>query len=631
MGDRLIFTLIMFTFFNTAHAKYDLQKLIAKKTAIENDLRIILDQAKLPLDLITIKKETANANDVTIACVPKSNKIELQVRANDAEWSSTFYLGLQKLGFLFPHPRIQISPTLEKIKEKCGMTFPWKPALKYRGFHLHTLHAGEWVDGFLMGNTKIAEDLIFWLARNNQNIFDLSLLRMDDKKLFSFLAPLFKKARDLGVHTGVTIGIAFHQQNTYKLVSLWASLFDGLSRDQINTNLPKLFDNLPLSFINVEMGTSEFTPVNYERMLAWLNQVGKLSKARNIQTVTKIHASTNQNNEKYGNFNFLPQFADESVGILPHTVFYHALEDKVAPLYGNENFEYMKKFMLSQVDKRMTWYYPETSYYIALDIDVPLLLVEYLRTRAMDMKLLHKSRVHGILNFSTGQENGYWLMDWSLTLYNNLEYDFNPMIGLKLLGEDLEFWKKYMQFQEKYFTEKGLISIITFSNGGDELAPAHKILKRNLLTELDQNNTELKKEIENLNLAINNIPPVPKTGIRKELWHHVQITNLRLSHALYVRYALLNKANHKQKSDYLAKAAEVRAKAQAHMDIVMEKYNRYPESFVYKRKANPSSYPFGYGYASSNLHFWKRAEMMVKDNNFSVFYMNIWDFVDILF
>lgn len=613
-----------------ASAKYSLQELTANKSAIENDLRLILVKAKLAPTLIKFKNESATSNDVKIVCSKDKKSIELQIRATSEEWSSTLYLGLQKLGFLFPHPRIQISPTLEKMREKCGMSFPWRPALKYRGFHLHTQHAGEWIDGFLMGNTKIAEDLINWLARNNQNIFDLYALRMEDQKIITYLKPLFEKARSLGVHPGITIGIAFHQQNAYKLVSLWGALFDGMSKNQIDENFPKLVDNLPISFLNVEMGTSEFTPVNYERMLAWLNQIGKLTKARNIQMMTKIHSSTNQKNEKYGNFNFLPKFASESVGILPHTVFYHALEDKNAPLYGNKNFEYMKKFMISQVDKRMTWYYPETSYFIALDIDVPLLLVEYLRTRTADMKVLYDNKVHGQLNFSTGQENGYWLMDWQVTLSNNLEYNFNPMIGLKLLGEDLNYWKKYMDFQKKYFTKKGLISIISFSNGGDELAPTHKILERNLLVELDENKKELEREIKDLNLAIENLPVTPKFGIDSELRHMVQITNLRLYHALYTRYALLNKDKSREKSDYLNKAAAMRDQAQIHMNFIMGNHNRYPESFVYKKKSNPSAYPFGYGYASSNMHFWKREEMMVKDNNFSVLYMNIWDFVDIV-
>ena len=626
MGIVKFLALVLLLSHSYALAEFKLQNLTADKETIQKDLELILKKANLTKNAIKFTSEESRENIVRITC---SKNIKLEVRGTSSEWGSTFYLGLQKLGFLFPHPRIQISPTLKDMRAHCGKVYKWRPALRYRGFHLHTLHAGEWVDGFLMGKKQIAVDLVRWLARNQQTIFDLWLLRMNDKEIFDQLNPLFKLARKLGIHTGVTVGIAFHQQNAYKLVSLWGSLFDSNSLQQIKENLPKLIDNLPLSFVNVEMGTSEFTGVNYDRMLKWLNLIGKMTRERNLQVVTKIHTSTNQKNKKYGNFNFLPQYADSSVGILPHTVFYHALNDPHAPLYGNKNFAYMRDFMIKENKKRMTWYYPETSYYIALDIDLPLLLVEYLRTRSEDMKLLYQNKIAGQLNFSTGQENGYWLMDWTVALSNNLDYNFDPMIGLKLLGETHPFWKKWMDFQQKYFTNKGLISIVTFSNGGDELAPAHKILQRNLMAELARDSKLTRMEISQLKEAIIAMPAVPE-GIHDELGTLAKITNLRLPHALYVRQALLNKNKHKLKAMYLGKAREIREQAQNLMNKIIKKYNRYPESFVYKRMKNPSSYPFGYGFASSNLHFWKREEMMVKHNNFSVFYMNIWDFLDIV-
>lgn len=627
----LLLTLAYSFTINGAEPKFKLKELSADPVHIQEDLWIILEKAGMKPDTIKFEKSTSDKNQIKVKCDQNNDQLILEVSGSSEEWGSTFYYGLQKLGFLFPHPRIQKSPKLTQIKKHCGETYAWRPALPYRGFHLHTLHASEWVDGFLMGKSQIAEDLIRWLARNGQNAFDLSLVRMEDDLIVQYLFPLFEKARALGVHPGITIGIAFHQQNVYKLVSLWGSLFDNKSMKQIRTNFPKLVDRLPISFVNVEMGTSEFTPVPYERMLNWLNLVGQMTKKRGIQMLTKIHTSTNQYDDRYGNFNFLPQYADPSVGILPHTVFYHALEDPYAPLYGNENFKYMKDFMLQENSKRMTWYYPETSYYIALDIDIPLLLVEYLRTRTQDMKLLYKNGIPGVLNFTTGHENGYWLMDWQQALANNLDYNFDPMISLKLLGEDISFWKKYMTWQKKHFTDLGVISIVTFSNGGDEIAPAHKILKRNLLAELNENVMETKKEIAALQMALEEMPTPPTKGIDFELWLHTNITNLRVSHALYVRLALLDKDSPIKKMFYLEEAQRVRLEAQVYMDSIMKNYNRYPESFVYKKQKNPTAYPFGYGRASSNLHFWKREEMMVQYNNYSVFFMNIWDFGDILF
>ncbi len=624
MGPRIsLVFLLLFT--KLANAGFELQPLKVSEEKIQADIELILKKANLEEDAIKFRRTDSTLNQVSIKC---DKEILLEVKASGEEWSSTLYFGLQKLGFLFPHPRVQITPKSQEMRSHCNKTYTWRPALKYRGFHLHTLHAGEWIDGFLMGKKEIAIDLIRWLLRNNQNTFDLSLLRMQDEKIFSQLKPLFTFARELGIHPGVTFGIAFHQQNSYKLVSLWAAPFDEISKNQIDKNLNKLLDNLPLSFINVEMGTSEFTPVNYQRMLDWLNQVGKISKKEKVQMMTKVHASTNQKSKEFGNFNFLPQFADSSVGILPHTVFYHGLNDPDAPLYGNKNFSYMRDFLLQENKKRMTWFYPETSYYIGLDIDAPLFITEYLRARAEDMKFLSQNDINGVLNFSTGQENGYWLMDWSQTLYNNLDYEFEPTIGLKLLGEQKDFWEDYLSFQKEYLTDKTIISILSFSNFGEELFPEHKILKRNTLKELSKDKKVLKAEIQKLKAFIKSSPTDFKKIKNTELRSLVQITALRALHAKDVREALLNK---KQKKKFLLQAKKTRQRAQLLMNIIIKDYNRYPESFVYKEKANPSAYPYGYGFASSNLHYWKREEMMVQEDNFSPFFMNIWDFIDIIF
>ena len=95
------------------------------------------------------------------------------------------------------------------------------------------------------------------------------------------------------------------------------------------------------------------------------------------------------------------KYGEENVGILPHTVYLYGIEDERAPMYGNKNFKDVREFMLQEKTKRRTWFYPENSYFIALDIDVPLLLTDYLLTRARDTKFIHDNDIEGQIIFTT--------------------------------------------------------------------------------------------------------------------------------------------------------------------------------------------------------------------------------------
>ena len=605
-----------------AFAQFDLRPLTAKESAIRADLQRILQAANFPLDKIDFVRHFSEKNYANISC--ENDKMLIKIHAQDSEWSAVLYVTLQRMGFLFPHPRMQISP--KKLSpELCGQRVEWQPVLKYRGSHLHTLHPSEWVHGFMLGKTEIANETIRWLARNQQNIFDFSLLRVNKKQLYKDLKAPFDYAADMGVHAGVTFGVAFHQQNSWKLVSIFGSMFGGMSKRQIDRNLNHMLDNLNVSFMSVEAGTTEFTATNYKRALKWLNQTANIAAARNVQMLNKVHISSNQSKPKYGNFNLLAQHADATLGVLPHTVFYYSLNDTLAPMYGNRNFHHMRDFMLQERGKRMTWYYPETSYFIAMDIDIPMLHVEYLRSRAEDMRFLYENGIEGQLNFTTGHELGYWLMDWTLTLLNNVAYDFDPLIGVKLLGEDATVWQKHLDFHRKFMTGKQLTPIVTFANGGDEIFPKHAIHKRNLLKHLFQTKDKCELEIRKLEDAI---PYIPTTeGIQnEELKSLLDITYLRFYHALYVRKALI-----RDKAANLSKATYYRVQAQLLMDDLIAKYNRYPEAKIFEEHKNPTAYSQGYGERAAQLFYWYREEEMVRKNKYGPLFMKPYDYLDILF
>ncbi len=619
--------LFVFLFFIHSFSSFaaipDLRPLSPELKTVEEDFAEILRTARLA-DSITLDYRTGSENRADITCGPENVVIHV---TGDHQWSQTFYMALTRIGFLFPHPRTQISPSFDKVRSHCGESYTWKPALKYHGFHLHTLHPSEWVQGFLMGKTDIAMDTIRWFARNQQNIFDLSLLRQADQKIFSGLREPFALAKKFGIHAGIAFGAALHQQNSFKLISLPRTFSDRLSINQIRARLPFILKNIDLSYINVEMGTSEFTSTSYSRTVMWLNEIADLADKVDVKMVVKVHCSNNQKDPKWGNFNHLPQYADPRVGILPHTVFLYGIDDENAPMYGNKNFHETRDFMLAQKDKRRTWFYPETSYFIALDIDAPLLLTDYLITRANDTKFIASHGIEGQLVFTTGQELGYWLFDWTTALLNNKDFNYDPKIGLKLLGEENDSWSRILSYQNKWFKEKGLLGVVTFPNFGDELIPGtHMIHPRNFLKKMWKNPALLDSEIALIQEAIAAIPQdvnIQNPELRA-MW---EITEARVHHALWTRRALREPM---MLDVHLDEAVRYRKHAQSRMNKILRHHNRYPAAKVFEWHANPTSYPWGYGYPAATMHYWRREEEQIRRKKFSPFFMNIVDFMDII-
>ena len=80
--------------------------LSANHDAITKDIQSILDRAGMNSTSISMNVEEnqkPKKNTVTVDCL--ENNFSLKVSAKPHEWAATTYLGLQKMGFLFPHPR----------------------------------------------------------------------------------------------------------------------------------------------------------------------------------------------------------------------------------------------------------------------------------------------------------------------------------------------------------------------------------------------------------------------------------------------------------------------------------------------------------------------------------------------
>lgn len=623
--------------------------------AIADDLHLILDKAGRARDSVQFNWSEAAQSKVTITCKTQNKKsvYHLKVEAPKEEWAGTFYYGLQKMGFLFPHPRMQISPTDEKLKSVCNKSYDWAPRFAYRGFHFHTMHPSEWLQGFLMGQNVIAQESLRWLARNGQNIAQVVLLDQENSVIAHNLEPLIKFGHALGVNFGIDVSFNLIQQKAYRLIGKNSrlralGLLPGHTEKEIRTSIAALNKILSFDFMTIEIGSSEFTSSGYRRTVDWMNIADSELRSQRRSLFIKVHASDGMVDKEYGNFNFLPQYASPYVGVLPHTVMYFSLSDLKAPVYGRQNFATMAEFTKKQCPLRQTWYYPETSYFIAMDIDVPLLLTDYLIARSEDMDVVEQWGATGHLNFSTGQELGYWLKDWTVALLANGEHRGNPYVGLDMLGESRETWKEIFEYQNKYFKKDGILEELSSANLLDEMSFVGFVThQRTIFRELRNQPDLLRKRIAVLKEAVENAPNLGAYNDRAvaavgalpqvknaELRALLEVTQLRLKQSLHLREALLDTALGKRDTDHFRQAMSdsktARLSALSIMGEIKTKWDRYPEARTFERHENLSSYPFGYGWPAMTLHFWDREEKMIEANTYWPWFMNIYSLKRIL-
>jgi hypothetical protein len=612
---------------------------IAQLEAVREDFALILRAAGLPADALSLEqldRAGPSAGD-TVELICRSGGVTVRVRADDREWPSAAYYGLEKLGFLFPHPRRQISPSASELAQRCGPTYEWKARLKDRGFHLHTEHPSEWTAGFLGGTGTIAEDTVRWLARNRQNVLEVVGLRTHS--LEPLKAP-FSLAQRLGIRTGLAVSLASTQQKSLRLFdapigvsSLLASVEpDHFCRKAANA-ASRIQKELDANYLSMEMGSSEFTKLPRRATLECMNSIQEKLNGQGADLFVKVHVSMGQTDPQTGNYNFLPALANPRVGVMPHTVMFYGLDDKHAPVYGRTDLKDMKLFMAAQARKRPTWFFPENSYFLGIDIDMPLLLTNYLKTRSQDIDVLERSGVSGQVVFTTGQELGYWLMDWTAALLTSADSRGNPLAGLDLLGEDHALWTRILDYQNRYIKEAGLLPIISSANGMDELPfikAAHRVLARRTIKELRRDPAALADERARLEEAVAHIPDV--SGVKdEELRLMLDVTFGRVRHALWLRRALQAPKGSSERTADLDAAKAERMAALAEMKTVGEKYSRYPEARLSARERNLTSYHYGYMWPAANLHFWEREERIIREGRSSPFFMNIYNFLSILF
>jgi hypothetical protein len=573
----------------------------------------------------------------------------------------------EKLGFRFLHPRQTVVPLHDQWP--LPPVFAWRGEARFpkQGFHIHTLHPVELTeplhDPDMPGAFEEVRSYIDWLARNQQNLFQFFLLRSVDRERWpSHAKRIVAYAHRRGIMAGVAISLSMLQQNAFqaaKLVSL-----SGYTR-QVDAAMSWLMQ-VPWNIVSLDLSMGEYQP-DLGRLMPGLRDhlIDELAGRYGRKVMLTTHVIRRQDVEGR-------RPPDGRSGVLVHTVMCYTIDEPAAPVYGNRNQRHMLTLAVEERGRREVWYWPESSYWVAFDSSVPLLLLPYLDARWRDMNTMSRLDVDGHLTFSSGWEWGYWLIDWSIARWawnyreNGRTTKSVPLDRLRDLFPDVRFqrlWEEALGIQMEYLKERGLMPFFTALDPSAELfwpldppfAPRLPFTYKWLLDEAtDDEVTRIEsgfiealeeyagrmhgivRQIRTLESGPLRIPDRESAdakllirGIASELTDALEVTALRAEHRAMTLRALIAARGEgggvrNREKPYLDRAAAVRGRA---LELVQERERnyRYPVARIARKQKGSTSYGFGYLYPASDLHFWKREEEQVRHRRFDAFFMNPWD------
>ncbi len=603
------------------------------------------------------------------AAIKRGNKklLKLEAQTSVAVASGLYALLQEQLNIRFIHPRQTILPVYGQWPLKDRFTFSGQPRFTNRGFHLHTLHPMELTEQLHNhlhpGAFEDVTAYLDWLARNGQNSFQFFLLRNIDRKAWiPHISRIVEYAHKRGIRCGVEISISMLQQQAFQTITLLKP-FPSYNR-QIEKTIAWLFQ-IPWDFITVETMMGEHLPLTAKISPEAQKYMEYLITEKYKKTLlVATHVIAQAKGEKVRR-----PFNPKS-GILIHTVMCYSASEAKAPVYGNKNQRLMLEAAISEKKKRETWYWPESSYWVAFDTSVPLLLLPYLDSRWSDINLMNDIGLNGHLTFSTGWEWGYWLVDWSIArwswlyIYNGNRLKDSPVSRLFDIFHDpiaVKEWQFALNLQNHFLKDLELLRYITASTPFAELPsplrfpfqPEPDFSYRWLLKKADPSEIErivkgpvanleqyassMEKSVERLHKRTALLYRDKKINdeinqLADELITGLKVSALRARHRAFTFRAMASKRSVRDLPEselldfnqYLSLARETRNQAMVFVKEREADY-RYPVELIARRRQSLTAYPFGYLYTTGRLFFWEREEEQARVGRFDPFFMNIWD------
>jgi hypothetical protein len=339
---------------------------------------------------------------------------------------------LEHLGVRYFHPEQTYYPPhpqwpAEPLNVRAG------PAFRERSMHVHGDHPVELSAPRAPGGLPMADyqrRWIDWNVKLRQTLVDGGF---DTALVGSY-------AYDRGFPRVAGLNLANGQQGARPV------LVPGDPRPesvQIAEAIERLLAPVPglpdISVLTVLFCPSEFTQADEDRTVERLSFATRYVSEHHpgVKLFTINHGTHQEPLPKHGvRFFDLPQFAPPQLGVLVHPLMLYDLQRSAAGVYGNADFSHLGRWMLTEQAKRPIVYYPEASWWLTFDQAVPLYLAPAtLEARQRDIRLLaphlaeHEGAPTGVIGhhlFTSGQEWGYWLIDfcvahmtWDATFTND--------------------------------------------------------------------------------------------------------------------------------------------------------------------------------------------------------------------
>lgn len=568
------------------------------------------------------------------------------------------------LGFHFYHPREMIVPDLSIWPLKTPLNYASNPRFNKIGFHIHSQHPLELTQALLdenfPGGENRVREYIDWLARNRQNYFEFCLLETINRKTWpAYAAKWVTYMEERGIIPGLDLSLHMKQQVAFKLYRNPHRSF-RTKNNQIRQRIDEL-TQANWKVFNMEFSQTEFSAGNAEKKAELRKYVQSILEEKGIHLTGREHVVKPETmvDKAESKQDEVLEEGDNKRGTMIHTVMFYTLNDTLAPVYGNENLQHMREMMLDAKDKRETWYYPESAYWITFDNSIPMLLTPYLNARLEDILYCDTVGIEGHLTFSSGWEWGYWLIDWSIANWswkyqiNGEEQKAYPEQYFDRIFTSPETQKGFAsinQFQNEQVKAQNLISFLTGSTVTDEMPgkfnlPLHPkpkwtyawlrndadknfidSLEKNVIPRLDsyaKEYFERRKSIPSQAFENKALAEIIQSTDMAALRAQHRAATLRFMCKIRLAEIEGNKQLEKSAYSMLDSAASVREKGLEIVRIREAEY-RYPLYELSTKHVEKTAYHFGYLYPVHNLHLWLRDEEQARQNKWSPLFMNIW-------
>ncbi|HLP18992.1 MAG TPA: hypothetical protein VK174_01750 [Chitinophagales bacterium] len=599
----------------------------------------------------------------------------LETKTHEGISAGLYGLLQEKLGFMFYHPRASVTPQIGTWPLGDNMNWEVKARFHKRGFHIHAQHPLEITEQLMDEDYPNAmhdiKEYLDWLARNGQNYFEFNLLEnINRKKWPAFAKEMVDYGHSRGILMGIDLSMHMIQQKTFQLYR-----GGGSKKKQIEKNTAML-NSAGWDAWNLEFSKTEFSSGNVKKKTELQLLVTDLLtnkyhvKLMGRKHVVQAKAELGGEKKKQEVYEMTPaeKELDKNRALNIHTVMWYTIAEKQAPVYRNENLRHMLDLLLVEQQKRETWYYPESAYWITFDNSVPMALLPYLKARLDDILLMDSLGITGHLTFSSGWEWGYWLTDWSIARWSwKQSENGNALVNYPEQYANAIFtdrstqilFKQAEDLQQKYMKDDNLIQYMAPSTVTDEFPEPYRVqfqprprwtykyIRNKASAEvLDSIRREaiepmLKFYDATQKLVMDySMTKAAGDSLNAEVRDGIEITGLRAKHRvatlnylLAMRQSKLNSTGageaKKQNQKYLDEAKAIRLQG---VEIVKrrEATYRYPVENIGRRHKSHTAYAFGYLFPASELHFWNREELQAKNNKWSPFYKNIYNLLKII-